>query len=170
MLLLAQGRPEQGRFLGILTDPGRRRVFSEPAVEVVADGDLALLAALFPEPQNSLGALVLQIPTPQTGHGADAGPGVGQSAEQGAIAQAHHMGSIDRAEQAPGLGVESPGVLPSEVSCFLPRTDWKGFRGAACRVTRVSKKCRRPARPGETLWSSRCSSSHQERKRLTTRA
>ena len=84
-------------------------------------------------------------------------------------------------------GIESPGVLPSEVSCLRPRTDWKGFRGAAWRVTRVSKKClraarawflvelspgsssmKRPARPGETWGSSRRSSSHQERNRLTT--
>ena len=43
-------------------------------------------------------------------------------------------------------GMERPGGLPSVVSCFLPRTDWKGFKGAACRVTRVSKKCLRAAR------------------------
>ena len=80
------------------------------------------------------------------------------------------MGGIDRAEEVPGLwGMESPGVLPSEVSCLRPRTDRKGFNGAAWRVTRVSKKClraarawflvqlspgsssiKRPARPGET--------------------
>ena len=48
LLLLAQGRAEQWGFPGILTDPGRLQVGPEPAVEVVADGDLPLLASLFP--------------------------------------------------------------------------------------------------------------------------
>ena len=30
-------------------------------------------------------------------------------------------------------GMERPGVLPSVVSCLRPRTDWKGFSGAAWR-------------------------------------
>ena len=57
LLLFSQGRPEQGRLLGVGVDPGRHQVLLEPAVEVVADGDLALLAALFPKPQDALGAL-----------------------------------------------------------------------------------------------------------------
>ncbi len=38
--------------------------------------------------------------------------------------------SIERSTSR-AWGMERPGVLLSEVSCFLPRTDWKGFRGAA---------------------------------------
>ena len=34
---------------------------------------------------------------------ADAGPGVGQGAKQGPIAEAHDVGSVDRVEQVPGL-------------------------------------------------------------------
>ena len=155
-------------------DPGRLQVLPETAVEVVADGDLPLLASLFPEPQNALGPLVLQIPSPQPGDGADAGPGVGQGSEQSPVAEAHDVGGVDRGEQVPGLLDGKAGILPSVVSCLRPRTDWKGFRGAAWRVTRVSKKCRRaarawflvelspgsssmkrPARPGETWGSSR---------------
>ena len=61
-----------------------------------------------------------------------AGPGVGEGAEESPIAEAHDMGGVDRAEAGPGPGGwRRPGVLPSEVSCFLPRIDWKGFRGAA---------------------------------------
>ena len=82
---------------------GRRQVLLEPTVEVVADGDLALLASLFPEPEDALGSLVLEVPSPQTGDSYDADPDVGQSAEQGAIAEAHDMRGVDRAEEVPGL-------------------------------------------------------------------
>ena len=91
-------------FLRIRLDPGRFQVLPEPAVEVMADGDLSLLASLFPKPQNPLGPLVLEVPAPQTGNSADAGPGVGEGAEQSPVAEAHDMGGIDRAEQVPGLG------------------------------------------------------------------
>ena len=36
-----------------------------------------------------------------------------------------------RPSRSRAWGMESPGVLPSEVSCLRPRTDWKGFKGAA---------------------------------------
>ena len=111
LLLLAQGRSEQRRFLRIRLDPCRLEVASEPAVEVVSDGGLPLLASLFPKPQNSLGALVLQIPSPQTGHSADAGPGLGQGSQKSPIVQAHDVRGVDRAEQVPGLGDGKPGSL-----------------------------------------------------------
>ena len=104
LLLLARGRAEQGRLFGGVLDPGRLQVLPEPAVEVVSDGDLALLASLFPESENPLGALVLQIPSPQTGDRADAGPGVGQGPQKSAIAEAHDVGGVGRTEQVAGLG------------------------------------------------------------------
>ena len=110
-LLFSQSRPEQGSFPRIRLDPGRRQILPEPAVEVVADGDLPLLASLFPEPQNALGPLVLEVPSPQPRHGADPGPGVGQGAEQGPVAEAHDVGGVDRAEQVPGLGDGESGSL-----------------------------------------------------------
>ena len=91
LLLFSQGRPEQGRLLGVRSDPGRLQVLLEPAIEVVADGDLALLAALFPEPQDALGALVLE------------GPGVGEGSQEGAVAEADDVGEVDGGEQVPGL-------------------------------------------------------------------
>ena len=100
---LPRAERNRGVSLGCVLDPGRLQVVPEPAVEVVADGDLPLLASLFPKPEDPLGPLVLQIPSPQTGDGADAGPGVGQGAKQGPVAEAH-VGGIDRAEQVPGLG------------------------------------------------------------------
>ena len=77
----------------------------------MAYGDLPLLASLFPKPEDPLGPLVLQVPSPQTGDGTDAGPGVGQSAEQGEIAEAHDVRGVDRAEQVPGLGDGEAGSL-----------------------------------------------------------
>ena len=150
----------------------------------MADGDLTLLATLFSKAQDVVGPVVFEVPTPQPRNGSDPGPGVGEGAEQRPIARADDVGGVDGAEQVLGLLVGKPGVFPSEVSCFLPRTDWKGLSGAAWRVTRVSKKCvraasgwflvvlssmKRPARPGETRENSRCSSSHRVRNRLTTR-
>ena len=111
LLLFAQGRAEQGGFLRIRIDPGRLQILPEPAVEVVAYGDLPLLASLFPKPEDPLGPLVLEVPSPQTGDGTDAGPGVGQSAEQGEIAEADDVGGVDRAEQVPGLGDGEAGRL-----------------------------------------------------------
>ena len=119
----------------------------EPAIEVVADGDLALLAALFPEPQDALGALVLEVAAAQPGEGADAGPGVGQHAQHGPIPQSHDVGEVDGGEQVPGLlDGELWGVLPSTTACFRPRTEENGFRATAWRVTKASKKCRSAAR------------------------
>ena len=48
MLLLTQGRPKQEHCLGSGVGPSRRQILSKLVVEVVADGDLALLASLFP--------------------------------------------------------------------------------------------------------------------------
>ena len=69
----------------------------------MADGDLALLAPLFPEPQDALGTLVLEVPAAQPGEGADTGPGVGEGAEEGAVAEANDVGEVDGGEQVPGL-------------------------------------------------------------------
>ena len=49
MPLLAQVRSKKGRFLGIGVDPSRRKVLPQPVVKVEVDGDLALIACLFPE-------------------------------------------------------------------------------------------------------------------------
>ena len=46
---------KRGVSLGSVTDPGCLQILSEPAVEVVADGDLPLLASLFPEPAGRAG-------------------------------------------------------------------------------------------------------------------
>ena len=93
----SHGRPEQGRLLGVRSDPGRLQVRLEPAVEVVADGDLALLASLFPEPQDALGTLVLEVAAAQAGEGADTGPGVGEGSQEGAVAEADDMGDVEGA-------------------------------------------------------------------------
>ena len=53
-LLFSPGGPKQGRFLGVGRDAGRQQVRHEPAIEVVADGDFALLSSLFPKPQDAL--------------------------------------------------------------------------------------------------------------------
>ena len=73
------------------------RYASSHSVEVVADGDLALLAALFPEPQDALVALVLEVPAAQSGEGADTGPGVGEGSQEGAVAEADDMGDVEGA-------------------------------------------------------------------------
>ena len=77
----------------------------------MADGDLPLLAALFPESEDPLGPLVLEIPAPQTGDGADPGPGVGEGSQKSLIAEAHDVGSVDRAKQVAGLGDGKAGSL-----------------------------------------------------------
>ena len=129
LLLLAQGRAEQWGFPGILTDPGRLQVGPEPAVEVVADGDLPLLASLFPEPEDPLGPLVLQVLSPQTRHRSDPGPGIGEGAEQGPIAEAHDVGGVDRVEQIPGLLDGEPGSLAVGGVVLAAADRLKGFQG-----------------------------------------
>jgi len=102
-LAVSQGRPEKRGAFGVGVYPGRLQILPEPAVQIVADGGLPLLAPLFPELQNPLGPLVLKVPPPQPGDGADPGPGVGQGSQKRAIAQAHDVGGVDRGEQVPGL-------------------------------------------------------------------
>ena len=90
----------------------------------MADGDLPLLASLLPKPQNALGPLVLKIPSPQTGHGAQYGP----------TAQAHDVGGVDRAEQIPGLldgeawGLAVRGVVLAAAD-RLEGIEWRGVPG-----------------------------------------
>ena len=69
----------------------------------MADGDLPLLASFFPEPQDALGALVLEIPSTEACDRTDPGPGVGEGSQKSPIAEAHDVEGVDRAEQAPGL-------------------------------------------------------------------
>ena len=111
-------------------DPGRLQVLSEPAVEVVADGDLPLLASLFPKPEDPLGPLVLEVPSPQTCNGTDPGPGVGQSAEQGEIAEADDVGGVDRAEQVPGLGDGESGRLAISGVVLAAADRLEGIQGS----------------------------------------
>ena len=102
-LLFSPGGPKQGRFLGVGRDAGRLQVRHEPAVEVVADGDLALLSSLFPEPQDALGALVLEVAAAEPGEGADPGSGIGEGSEEGAVTEADDVGEVDRGEEVAGL-------------------------------------------------------------------
>ena len=102
-LLFSPGGPKQGRFLGVGRDAGRLQIRHEPAVEVVADGDLALLSSLFPEPQDALGALVLEVAAAEPGEGADPGPGVGEGSEEGAVAEADDVGEVEGGEEVAGL-------------------------------------------------------------------
>ena len=100
----------------------------------MADGDLAVLSALFPEPQNPLGPLVLEISTPQPGDGANPGPGVGQGPPNSAISEADYMGGVDRAEQVAGLLDGQAGSLSISGVVFpaldrLEGVEWRGMPG-----------------------------------------
>ena len=55
-----------GLFKGV-RDPGCRQAFPDPAVEAVPNGDLPLLASLFLESEDTLGAVVFEVPLPQSG-------------------------------------------------------------------------------------------------------
>ncbi len=77
----------------------------------MADGDLALFAALLPEAEDPLSPLVLEISSPQTRDGADPGPGVGQGPQEGPIAETYDGGGVDQVEELTGLGDGEPGSL-----------------------------------------------------------
>ena len=125
-------------------DTGGLKVLREPTVEVVTDGDLPLPAALLPETEDPLGPLVLyRSPRCKRATAPTLAP-VWARVPKRARSQRSTTWelSIER-RRFRACWMDEPGVLPSEVSCFRSRTDWKGFKGAACRVTRVSKKCHR---------------------------
>jgi hypothetical protein len=65
----------------------------------VADWDLAHLAAFFAEAERPLFAEIPQVAEAQPGDGADARAGIGEHDEHGAIAQAHDVGHVDRAQE-----------------------------------------------------------------------
>ena len=65
--------------------------------------NLALLASLFPEPQDPLRLLFLEIPAPQPRDGSHPHPGVGQHAQHGPIPQPHRVREVQGTEQCPRL-------------------------------------------------------------------
>jgi hypothetical protein len=122
------------------------------------------------------------------GHGTDAGTGVSQHAEHGAIAEADDVIRVDRLNSVRACSIASSAVLPSVTLYLRPRTEAKGLSATAWRWTSASKKCLSaasawflvgaepgswlmysPARPGVTWRSSNPRSSHQPRKRPAMR-
>ena len=77
---------------------------------------------------------------PQPGDSADTGSGVGQGSQRARSRRSTTWEMSIEPSRSRAYWMERPGVLPSVVSCLRPRTDWKGFSGAACRVTRVSEE------------------------------
>ena len=99
LLALAVGRAEERRFVVLADDAGGVEIFPQPGIQIVADRDLAHLAAFFAEAQRALLAEIPQIAEAQPGDGADARAGVGENAEHGAIAQADDVAHVDRAQE-----------------------------------------------------------------------
>ena len=83
----------------------------------------------FPEPEDPLGPLVLQVLSPQTRHRSDPGPGIGEGAEKGPIAEAHDVGGVDRVEQIPGLLDGEPGSLAVGGVVLAAADRLKGIQG-----------------------------------------
>jgi hypothetical protein len=69
-----------------------------PDRQVVHRG-LPIFAAFFPEAHHTVIIQVPMIGHPESGHGADAGTGIGQHAEHGVIAEADEVTGVDLAEQ-----------------------------------------------------------------------
>src|SRR5262249_26301775 len=80
--------------LGFLDDARGGDVFVEPGGEIVADGNLSVLAVFFPEAQHAVVAQVAVVGQAEPGHGADAGAGIGQDAEHGAIPETNDITDI----------------------------------------------------------------------------
>ena len=99
MLALTGGRAEEGRFVVLAGDAGGGQIFPQPAIQIVADRDLAHLAAFFAEADRPLFAEIPQIPEAQLGDGANARAGGGKDAKHGAIAQAHDVSHVNRAQE-----------------------------------------------------------------------
>jgi hypothetical protein len=65
----------------------------------VVHRDLPIFAAFFPEEHYTMSTQVPMIGHPESGYCADAGTGIGQHAEHGAIAEADEVTGVDSAEQ-----------------------------------------------------------------------
>ena len=96
-------RTEERSVLRVIGDAGDRQVGREPFVQVVADGDFAFPAALLAEPEGAEIPKVAEILEAESGDGADTGAGVGQGAEEGAVAQAGEPGGVEGLQEAAGL-------------------------------------------------------------------
>lgn len=102
-LALTIGRAEEGRGLGILADAGGGDVSVEPSLKVMTHRNLSVLTALFPEAQGALFAQISVIGQAELRHSPDARAGIGQDAEEGAIAETDDVGGVDRMEQFASL-------------------------------------------------------------------
>jgi hypothetical protein len=141
----AVGATEEGYFAVILGDTRGSDVFVEPARQVMAHRNLAILAAFFPEAEHVVIAQVPVVGQAEFSHGADAGASIGQDAEDGAIAQADDMPVLIDLKSLRACSMPSSAVLPSMTLYLMPRTEAKGLRATAWRCTRASKKCRSAA-------------------------
>ncbi len=90
---------EQGRVLGVAVHVRGDQVCRQPAVEVEAHGNVAVFAAFLPEPQGPALAVVAQVLEPQLRQGAHARAGVGERADDGAVAQADGPRTVDRGQE-----------------------------------------------------------------------
>ena len=95
-LRLPSARAEEGHLVVLAGDAGGVQVFPQPGIQIVTDRDLAHLAALFAEAECPLFAEIAEVAEAQPGDGRRHAR---ENAEHGAIAQAHDMGHIDRAQE-----------------------------------------------------------------------
>jgi hypothetical protein len=87
----------------IVRSAGCGDIFVEPALKVMADGNLPILAAFFSEAKSPLFARVAVVGQPELDHRADARAGIGENAKHRAIAQADDVGNIHGAKKRSGL-------------------------------------------------------------------
>ena len=102
-------------------------------------GELTFLAPLLREAQGAVFAVVAEIPEPEPGDGTDPGTGVGEGAEDRAIADAHGAGAVDGFQEPPGLGGTDLGRLP------VQRAPGETSRSSMPRASHRSRKRTRAA-------------------------
>ncbi len=114
----------------------------------MADGDLALLAALLGEAQDAVVAVVSEVLEFEAGDSSDAGPGVGEGAQDSAVSQSYDMREVDRVQQAARLVNRDFGRLAVYGFALAPSHGLEGVEGDGMAVDQGIEKL---AHGGERL-------------------
>jgi hypothetical protein len=112
-LAFAGGGAEEGPSLSSSAIPAAV-MYSLSHRQLMAHRNLPVVAAFLPEVQHAVFTEIAVVGQTEFGHGTNAGTGIGEHAEHGAITESHNMFSVDRFEQ--------PAVLDGKLGGLCPRS------------------------------------------------
>ena len=116
------------RFLGLVVEPRRPDVLSEVALEVVADGDLAGLAALVVEVKERLLVALVEVSETELRQGARPSGRIDERRDDGPVLQADDILHVEGCQERAGVLVADLGGFAFEDLVALGLGDRRGIQ------------------------------------------